>query len=115
MGFRMCGRLLDAFTDALDEISRTDSDWLDEQRRCAILQIMKCPQIDVGAFVRITKQAIDKGCNDIAVGLREWSNSPINPTHHTASFVRRMMGDVGQPNFAEISAMKVASRCPSQR
>src|SRR5262245_65198821 len=80
LGMRGC--LADALTDTLDEISCTNSDRLDEQRRRAILQVMKCPQIDPGIFVGITKQTADKGYDGIAVGLWEgcllchWLSSP---------------------------------------
>src|SRR5262249_33802126 len=80
MWFGMRSRLVDTFADAVDEISGTDSDGLDEQRRRAIPQVMKCPQIDPGIFVGITKHAVDKGCDGIAVGLRKLSHDASPPT-----------------------------------
>src|SRR5215813_709488 len=65
----MRGRLVDAFTDALNEIGRANFDGFDKQRRCAILQIMKRPQIDVA--VGIPEQTIDEGCYSVTVRLWE--------------------------------------------
>jgi hypothetical protein len=100
---------MNAFTYTLDEIGRTNLNRLDKERRRAILQIVKRPQVDIGFLGGVTEQAIDKGCDGIAVRLREWSHG-ASPS---SFFVRRTMGDEGQPNFAQTPAMKSASRCPS--
>src|SRR5262245_35394462 len=71
MRFGMCGRFVDALAAALDEISCADSDGLDEQRRRAVPQVVKGPQIDEGVLAGIAKQTVDKGFDRIAVGLGE--------------------------------------------
>src|SRR5262245_24358074 len=113
MRFGVCGRLVDALADALAEISRTDSDGLDEQRRRTIPQVVKGTQIDEGVLAGVAKQAVDEHCNDITVGLRECRAHSGTPTLYAAVRPSRMTTVVGQPNLVAILSRKSASRRPS--